>query len=82
MGGVIEITALSEAVLAESIKYLGPAAKKFLERQTKSHLGGIEFDTLSRSQIPELAKWVHASAAIVIDKSKAAELAEKIIKLG
>ena len=79
---MIEITALSEAVLAESIKYLGPAAKRFLERQTKFHLDGLEFDSLSPQHIPELAKWVDISAQLLIDKGKAAELSEKIKKLG
>jgi hypothetical protein len=79
---VIKITSLSEGVLAESIKYLGPAAKKFLERQTRNHLGGVEFDSLSRQHIPELAKWVNASASLIIDKDKALELSEKIRKMG
>lgn len=72
------MTALSEAVLAESIKYLGPAAKRFLERQTKFHLEGIEFDSLLPQHIPELAKWVNISAQLIIDKNKALELSEKI----
>ena len=78
----MEITALSEAVLAESIKYLGPAAKRFLERQTKFHLDGLEFDSLSPQHIPELAKWVDISAQLLIEKGKAAELSEKIKKMG
>ena len=77
-----EISTLSEAVLAESIKYLGPAAKKFLDRQTKHHLEGVEFDSLSRQHIPELANWVNISAGLIIDKNKAAELSEKIRKMG
>jgi len=78
---VREITALSERVLAQVIQYLGPASKRFLERQTQFHLNGLDFDKLELTHIPELAKWVEISAQLIVDKGKAEELAEKIRKI-
>lgn len=71
---------ISEKVLATSIQYLGPAAKMFLERQTKYHLDGLAFDDLQPAHLPELAKWVNTSAGLIIDKTRAQELSEKIAK--
>jgi len=71
---------LSEKVLATSVQYLGPAARMFLERQTKYHLDGLAFDDLQPAHLPVLAKWVNISAGLIIDKTKAQELSEKITK--
>lgn len=73
---------LSEKALAASVEYLGPAAKVFLERQTKWHMDGLAFDALERQHIPDLAKWVGISAVLVIDPAKAKELAAKIGAMG
>ena len=40
---------ISEKVLAITIQVLGPASRRFLERQTKFHLDGLEFDDLKKS---------------------------------
>ena len=72
---------LSEKVLKLTLTYIGPSAPSFLERQTKHHLNGLEFSRVERSHLPELAKWVGVSASLLIDKSDAAELADKIKKL-
>jgi hypothetical protein len=72
---------LSEKVLAMSIIYLGPAAKKFLQRQTTTHMNGLDFDALERKHLPDLSKWVLISASLLIDQAKAKELADKIGKL-
>ncbi|HOW03564.1 hypothetical protein [Methanospirillum hungatei] len=69
---------ISEKVLAITIQVLGPASRRFLERQTKFHLDGLEFDDLKKEHIPELAKWVGISAQLVVDEKKASQLAEKI----
>lgn len=69
---------LSEKALALSVEYLGPAARVFLERQTKWHLDGLAFDDLEPKHLPELAKWVAISAALVVDPVKAKELSDKI----
>lgn len=78
---MIEITALSEKVLAVTIQYLGPASKRFLDRQTKFHLDGLEFDDIGPQHIPELAKWINISGQLIVDKAKAEELSEKIRKM-
>jgi hypothetical protein len=72
------VSALSEKTLALSVPYLGPAAKVFLERQTKFHLNGLAFDALEPTHLADLANWVRVSGALVIEPAKAAELSEKI----
>ena len=72
---------LSEKVLVLSTGYLGPAAKVFFQRQTNKHMNGLPFDSLERSHLPELCKWVHVSAGLIIGNDKSKELAEKIGKL-
>ncbi|RXE56439.1 hypothetical protein ABH15_10195 [Methanoculleus taiwanensis] len=73
---------LSDEVLKVSLQYLGPAAERFLERQTKSHLNGLAFTDLQKSHIPDLATWVRTSASLIIDKKKAEELATRITRMG
>lgn len=72
------MSALSEQVLSLSVQYLGPAAKRFLERQTTSHMDGLSFDSLEKQHLDDLAKWVDISASLIIDKAKAKELSGKI----
>jgi hypothetical protein len=72
---------LSEQVTAIAVGYLGPAARIFLERQTKSHMNGLAFASLEKKHLPELQKWVMISAALLIDKAKAKELSERISAL-
>ncbi len=69
---------LSERALALSVEYLGPAAKVFLERQTKWHLDGLAFEALEQKHLADLAKWVAISGALVVDPAKAKELSAKI----
>ena len=71
----------SDAVVALCVNYLGPAARKFLERQTLAHMKVISFDAIQKSDLPELAKWINISGALIIDKAKAKELSEKIASL-
>lgn len=73
---------LSEQVLGVAVQYLGPAAERFLERQTKAHMSGLSFADLKQSDIPALASWVRTSAALIVDKKKADDLAERISRLG
>ena len=75
------MSALSDMVVSVSANYLGPATKVFLERQTKAHMGGLPFGSIEKQYLPELAKWIQISASLVIDPSKAKELADKIGKL-
>ena len=75
------MSALSEKTLALSVPYLGPAAKVFLERQTKFHLDGLAFDALEPQHLADLANWVRVSGALVVDPAKAAELSQKIVAI-
>lgn len=72
---------ISDKVMAISVNYLGPAAGKFLRRQTNGHMNGLNFDALERKDLPSLSNWVLISASLIIDPDKAKELAEKIIKI-
>ncbi len=71
----------SDTVLKMTTEYIGPSSKAFLERQTRAHMGGLDFDNLERSQLPDLAKWVNTSAGLLIGKDKAKQLADRIAKL-
>ena len=71
------MSALSDKVLALSKPYLGPATESFLARQCTGHLK-IELAALTPAHLPELAKWVTNSGAMIMDGAKAAELGKKI----
>jgi hypothetical protein len=70
---------LSDKVLLVCTPYLGPAAKVFLKRQC-ARLDGLDLEALEKKHLPDLARWIGISAALVIDKEKAKELA-LIVKL-
>jgi hypothetical protein len=72
------VTELSERVVKLTAYYIGPAASRFLERQTASHMNGLKLSDSEKKHLPELAKWVNISAGLLIDKTKAQELANKI----
>ena len=72
---------VSDSVAALAVNYFGPAARKFLERQTITHLNGMVFDTLQKKDLPELANWINVSGSLIIDKNKARELADKVARL-
>ncbi len=71
----------SEMVLKLTTEYIGPSSKPFLERQTRSHMGGLDFNNLERAHLPDLAKWVGVSAGLLIGNDKAKDLADRIAKL-
>jgi hypothetical protein len=75
------LTELSDKVLKLTSAYVGPASQKFLERQTSAHMNGLNFATLEKKHLPELAKWVSTSAGLLIASAKAQELANKISAL-
>jgi len=52
--------------------YLGPASERFLKRQITQHLDK-DPEALSRSDIPELAKWVHTSVGPSVADPKVAD---------
>jgi len=78
---VVHLSVCSEEAIKVTQRYLGPAAKTFLERQTRSHIGGLDLNNLEKAHLPELAKWVETSAGLLIDKTKAKELAEHLAKI-
>ena len=76
------MTTTSENILAVATEYLGPAAITLLERQTRFHMNGLAFQDIGAAQCEELAKWVGIASAMFIEQDQAAELAEKIRKMG
>jgi hypothetical protein len=68
---------ISEKVLNQAKLYLGPATRNFLDRQTKSHLNGLEFNELKQEHLPELLKWISISAGLIINE-KAEVLTKKL----
>jgi len=75
---VIEMSELPNKILDISKVYSGPAANVFLQRQTKNHMGGLNFDDIDSSKLQELSKWINTSAALLIEKSKAEEFSKKV----
>ena len=71
---------LGDRVVAVSSRYLGPEAKRFLERQCK-HLSGVSLDSLDPRALPDLAWWVGVSGKLVMSEDKATELKQKLIAL-
>lgn len=71
----------SEQVLKVTTEYIGPTSKMFLERQCRSHLGGLDLSQLDRQHAQELAKWVKTSAGLLVGPAKAQELSDRILKL-
>ncbi len=78
---MIQMSSVSDRVLTITTEYIGPSSKNFLERQTRSHMGGLEFNAIDRTHLPELAKWVNTSAGLLIGKERSQELSDKILKL-
>jgi hypothetical protein len=72
------LTELSDKVLKLVTPYIGPASQKFLERQTNSHMNGLQFNMLEKKHLAELAKWVETSAGLLIKPAIAKDLATKI----
>jgi hypothetical protein len=72
------MTIIAEKVIATAINYLGPAANKFLQRQTNFHMNGLNFETIDKQHLVELAKWVNVSASLLIGEQKGKELADRI----
>jgi len=63
---------LSEKVLLNTKRFLGPASQAFLERQAKNHMKGLAFNDLRQEHLSELFKWIHSSSRLIIgDKSDA-----------
>jgi hypothetical protein len=50
------MTDLSSKVLQLTTLYIGPAAEKFLQRQTTGQMGGLNFNELEKKHLPDLAR--------------------------
>jgi hypothetical protein len=75
------MTNIAESVTSTAVNYLGPAASKFLQRQTSFHMNGLNFENIEKQHLAELAKWVNVSASLLIGNQKGQELANKIASL-
>jgi hypothetical protein len=75
------MTETAQRVLAIATEYLGPAALKFLERQTKGHMDEQTFEMIEHIHLEKLAFWIGVSAKLVIDKDKAVEFAKRIAEI-
>jgi hypothetical protein len=71
------MSVLSDKVVTISKPFLGPATESFLSRQCKSHLK-IELNELNTTHLKDLAKWVEIGAGLLMEPSKASDLAKKI----
>ena len=56
-------------ILKVSEEFLGPAAKRFLDRQISFHLKKNP-EELSKNDLVELAEWISSSALLLIDDKK------------
>jgi hypothetical protein len=68
---------LYEQVLNVSKTYLGPAAEQFISRQCQAHLNKSASD-LANADLTALAKWMEIGAGLLMDPTKAKELAVKV----
>ena len=75
------MTDTAQKVLTVAVQYFGPAAKFFLQRQTKYHMNNLDAEELQPVHLPELVKWLKISAPLFIDKVKAEEFLQRVQKL-
>lgn len=69
-----------DSVLSTSKPYLGPAAEQFIARQCQLHLK-IDAAALTKTHLPELARWVEVAGMRFMDESKSKELAGRVSRL-
>jgi|GEM_PF-435786 len=69
---------LAEEITAVAARYLGPEARRFLERQALHLDGGVTLETMKDNDVGKFAWWVGVSAKLIMDKEKARELSLKI----
>ncbi len=76
------MTVTAEQVIQVASRYLGPEAKRFLERQAGHLENGATLENLRPEDVEKLAWWVNVSAKLIMDKEKAKELSIKISSIG
>ncbi len=69
--------ALYDEVVDLARTYMGPAAKKFIDRQIRAHLE-IEGAELTFSDIDELAEWCYTSSKFLMNEYKAQEFSSAV----
>ena len=69
---------LHEDIILVASRYLGPEAKRFLERQTSHLENGVTLETIQPDDVEKLAWWVNVSAKLIMGKEQAKELSMKI----
>ena len=70
--------ALYDDVIDVAKSYLGPAAKKFVDRQISGHLDIGDGSQLAAGHLDELAKWCFTSGKLLMDEAKAQEFSDKV----
>lgn len=75
------MSSLSDKAVEIATSYMGPAGKRFLERQTISHMNRLPLERIENNHLVELAKWVEISAGLLLDPGSATEFAKKIRSL-
>lgn len=60
---------LHEQVIEITTDYLGPASKRFVDRQITSHLGKAP-EKLKRSDISKLVRWMEAAVSLLTRDDK------------
>lgn len=68
----------ADTVLEIATEYLGPAARTLLERQTRFHMNGLQYNDIGPEHCVDLAKWVKIASAMFIETESADELAARI----
>ena len=72
--------ALYDDVIDLAKVYLGPAARKFVDRQIKGHLD-MDGSQLVHEDLEELAKWCYTSSKMLMNDVKAREFSDKVKSL-
>ena len=74
---VLVMAPLYDEVVDLARIYLGPAAKRFVDRQIKGHLE-IDSVQLKLSDLDELATWCYTSSKILMNDGKAREFSDRV----
>lgn len=75
------VNTLYDQVVSITSDYLGPASRRFIDRQIVNHLGKRP-EELSRADLGELTDWIIAAVAILTeDKHLIEEFTSRLQKL-
>lgn len=74
------MNALAQQMLGVAKRYLGPAAPAYLSTELRAL--GVNANTVTHAQLPDLVEHIGSSAARTMGEEKAAELAAAIAALG